>query len=195
MAVALPRMPSPERLAPIAERGRAGRGWYGEALEQIGMASDMLGCTPVKLAGYLAVYSPRVSVKRSIRMAYHRIRTGEHTHDCMRGVQAAVEHWEATGEIRGPKTRAFNAALLGDESAVVLDVWMARALGIPQDLLGRITVYRKGEDRIRSVASVIGWTPAETQAALWVATVEAAGRNPGQIELVRETLYGRELVI
>ena len=154
----------------------------------------MLGTSPEKLAGYLAVYSPRVSVRRSIRMAYHRIRTGEHAHDCMRGVRAAVEHWEATGEIRGPKTRAFCAALLGDGSAVVLDVWMARVLGIPQDMLGRVRVYRKGEDRIRAVASVVGWTPAETQAALWVATVKDAGRNPGQIQLVRDTLYGRELV-
>jgi len=188
-------MPSPERLAPVAERGKAGKGWYAEAFGQIEQASDLLGVTPDMLAGYLAVYSPRVSVKRSIRMAYHRIRTGEHAHDTMRSVRTAVEHWEATGEIRGPKTGAFYAALLGDGSAVVLDVWMAKVLGIPQEMLGRVRVYRKGEDRIRAVAAVVDWTPAETQAALWVEAVKAAGRNPGQIRLVTDTLYGKELVV
>jgi len=186
------RMTSAKRLADTASSGRQYMGWYRYASGEICEAASLLGTDPHTLASYLALYSPRVQVKRSIRFARHRIQTGEHARGAMRNVRAAVEHWEQTGEIRGPKTRAFRDAMLGDESAIVLDVWMARALGVDVRAFGVKSVYARASGRIADASAILGLPPARTQAAIWGMTISSTGASVAQMSLVRDTLYGRE---
>ena len=78
----------------------------------------------------------------------------------------ALEHYEATGEIRGLKTGAFRDAILGDPEAVVVDVWMLRAYGRTWPTL-TAKRYRELVRSIRHTATRWGCAPARTQAAVW----------------------------
>ena len=187
------RMASVNRLASMAKLGENGKAWYRKANEQVTAAAEILDCSPRYLADMLALFSPRVAVKRSIRFAVRYVRTREFASDVMGSVRASVNHYNATGRIRGPKTKPFADALMGDPEAVVLDVWMAVALGIDQQRFNNQQVRHKADTRIRKVAKRLGWSPSETQAAVWTYAVRRAGRYPAQLTLVTDTLYGPQL--
>lgn len=128
------------------------------------------------VAGYLSVFSPRVSVLRSIRFAVHRIRFGTFTHDVTRSVRAAVLHYERTEEIRGPKTSAFYRAIMGDDDAVVLDVHMADAMGIDQSSFDTHLKYQRWAT-IFAECTPVGYTPAQFQAAVWAGQLLSRNRK------------------
>jgi len=188
------RMASVGTLTKMAEAGVEGRHWYRTAKKAVAESARQLGVDTKEFAEVLALFSPRVSVRRNIRMAIHYFRareaglTGDERfpHDSMRGVRSSVRHWEKTGEIRGPKTGPFARAIAGDADAVVLDVWMARAFGVDQKRFSNTPVRERAQGRIRKAAEQLGWTPAETQAAVWTTAVKQAGRNPGQFHIASE---------
>lgn len=183
----LPRMASVSALESLAIEGQDGIDWYARARVDIARVSGVFGLEPSHFAAVLSVLSPRVNVRRNAQLALRYCQRGS-LDGVTSSVRAALAHYEATGEIRGPKTRAFAANLSGDETPVVLDVWMCRALGIEQRALKRKAVYRKGADRVRRVAVALGWTPAQTQAAIWTASYRRhynVGNPPG-LPLIEE---------
>jgi len=95
----------------------------------------------------------------------------------LRMVFASYLHWRETGEILGPKTKPFAAALKGDIMAIPIDVWMTRALAIPQLSLRRKAVFTLATSRIADCADYLGWWNCEAQAAIWATAVRSAGRN------------------
>jgi len=189
----LPRMTSVDKLCEYAKQGIDGKAWYVNAKQQVDIAARILNTTPRRLADLLALFSPRVTVKRSIRFTIKYLQTGEFAHDVMQGVRASVRHYEHTGEIRGIKTRPFANAIAGDTTAVVLDVWMAFAFGIDQRSFTRKPVFAKCHKRICKVAKRLGWSNAEAQAAIWTYTVRSYGRRPGTLKLVSDSLFGQVL--
>lgn len=186
------RMSSVSTLVRFARMGEAHRHWYTDGVPVVHREAARLGCTARELADVLAITSPRVQVWRNVQLtrAYLVNREYLRTLDgpalaqaikCVPGVAASLIHWESTGEIRGPKTSAFAEAVLGDPDALVLDVWMSRALGVDQARLFTVANHAKVQKRMQRAAADLGWTVAETQAAVWAGIIsvwrDARGRR------------------
>ena len=169
-------MRSVEGLIKLALEGEQYRHWYRQSEQEIRITCLREGWCPWRFADILALTSPRTSVTRNWRVTKMYLRGEPLPKDVTRNTRAAIEHYEQTGEIRGPKTSQFALALQGVPNAVVLDTWMAMALKC--SIFFRPTSVRlEAERRIRLAARRLGWSAREFQAAVWCATVTRAGRN------------------
>ena len=211
-------MRSVKKLTEYALAGAHGRDWYVHAELSIRRHCNSLGFDVQTYVDVLAITSPRVNVRKNVQLtnAYMAARStvvagdGEdyqplhpgaqhglsltklhlRVSGLMRSIRSGLEHYERTGVIRGPKTSAFARALLGDGEAIVLDVWLARALAIDQKLLATKKVRLPAEDRIRRVARALGWEPRQVQAAIWVHWYEDLGRKGTTTAVGLDTVLG-----
>jgi hypothetical protein len=163
----------------LAIVGQNGRGWYRDAATVIAAEAAVIGVTAERFAAVLAITSPRVRVRRNWTLTVQYLSSGS-TEGIMKSTRAALAHYEIGGEIRGPKTGPFARACLGDPQAVVLDVWMARAFNVDPRRIGGKRLNAECTQRVQAAAGILGWTPADVQAAVWTATVRAAGKEPGR---------------
>lgn len=69
--------------------------------------------------------------------------------------------------LKGQKTNAFARAIAGDENAVVIDVWMLRALGIEKKTPTQ-SQYVEMARAVKKVAIEKGMTPRAMQALIWI---------------------------
>jgi hypothetical protein len=69
--------------------------------------------------------------------------------------------------LKGLKTNAFARAIAGDEQAVVIDVWMLRAVGIEKKTPNQST-YNELANAVKKVAFDHGMTPRAMQALIWI---------------------------
>lgn len=69
--------------------------------------------------------------------------------------------------LKGQKTNAFARAIAGDENAVVIDVWMLRALGIEKKSPTQ-SQYKEMAKAVTEVATHFGMTPRAMQALIWI---------------------------
>lgn len=69
--------------------------------------------------------------------------------------------------LKGQKTNAFARAIAGDENAVVIDVWMLRAVGIEKKSPTQ-SQYRDMANAVTEVATLYGMTPRAMQALIWI---------------------------
>jgi thermostable 8-oxoguanine DNA glycosylase len=69
--------------------------------------------------------------------------------------------------LNGQKTNAFARAIAGDENAVVIDVWMLRALGIEKKTPSQ-SVYKEMARAVTAVAKLHNMTPRAMQALIWI---------------------------
>lgn len=120
------------RRATKAQR-RSGRKWYAEARRQARLLGQLHGVTTATAAGVLAALSPRLHWTSNVRAA-HRLLHGEDVHGVfmanLRIGQRIFAGERPLSALSGPKVRAFYRAIMGDPSAAVVDVWIARAAGI-----------------------------------------------------------------
>lgn len=119
----------------------------------------------------LAITSPRCAVVRNLRVTAQYLATGITPLDVVRGTRAALRHYEATGEIRGPKTSRFAEVLRGDDSVLVIDTWMARAFGVDDNKARNKPTRVLGERVIGKIARRHGWSIASAQAAVWAGVI------------------------
>lgn len=68
--------------------------------------------------------------------------------------------------LSGPKTRAFYRALMGDDSAAVVDVWVQRVVGWTRKVTDK--VYARISAALARAAAVVGVPIATLQAVAWV---------------------------
>lgn len=173
-------MRSAKHLLQLSCEGADWKDWYTRATADIKLVCTRMDWPFNRFVDVLAIISPRVPVRRNIRVAMHYMETQDWLGGTIRSTRAAMDHYEETEEIRGPKTSAFAAALKGNLDAIVLDTWMAGAFEIDQHLFDRMSVRAECIRRIRWAANKQQWKPAELQAAVWAATVRSMGRNvPG----------------
>jgi hypothetical protein len=69
--------------------------------------------------------------------------------------------------LNGQKTNSFARAIAGDEQAVVIDVWMLRALGIEKKTPTQ-SQYKEMARAVTKVAIKHGMTPRAMQALIWI---------------------------
>jgi hypothetical protein len=69
--------------------------------------------------------------------------------------------------LKGMKTNAFAKAIAGDEQAVVIDVWMLRAVGIEKKTPNQ-SQYNDLVDAVKKTAFEFGMTPRAMQALIWI---------------------------
>lgn len=114
----------------------------------------------------------------------------------------AANQIKATGEWTptAQKTQAFYRALskhlnIRDDSTVVIDRWMMRALGYETDN-PNATQYAHARLMLESAAKAMGWTTEEVQAAIWVAVKQdAVGKNARDARNYGELLTLNERVL
>lgn len=164
-----------------ARDGARGRGWYRDARAAIEDFARDVGASPDDVADVLAITSPRVHVSRNVRITRTYFTTGE-LPGTMGSIREAVARWERGEGIRAtsPKVANFAAALKGDPDAVVVDVWVCRSFML--DRHPTIREYKRVAGYVRSIATRLGWPPAETQAAIWTGVRSEYGYiNSGDI--------------
>ena len=151
--------------------------WYDDVREGCEAFSAAHGLPLERVAGVLAVTSPRVQVERNAVLAKRVLLDGVGAFDGLPSVRVSLRRYLDTGEIRGPKVGAFYRAILGDSAAVVVDTWVQRGLGHEGRMEGRR--YKRAADAVRSLSGRCGVTPREGQAALWYGARAAAGWTGG----------------
>jgi hypothetical protein len=156
-----------DRLLLYAKGGEHHRFWYDMQRRQIAAWCSAHGSySRERFTAIFAITSPRVSVWQNWRLAIQYAKRMDMT-SMMGTSRAALNHFEKTREIRGPKTKKFYDAIMGDPEALVLDVWMARALDIPHAVVNH---PRNAEIAFRQVSEIaweMRWTVAQAQAAIW----------------------------
>jgi len=95
-----------------------------------------------------SLYQPVVALGNNIRMAD----------------KAQASGFDA---LKGLKTNNFAKAIAGNENAVVIDVWMLRALGIEKKTPTQ-SQYKLMADAVTAVAIEYGMTPRSMQALIWI---------------------------
>ena len=165
----------------LVDSGWAYRRWYAHARLVVGKLAAATDTETGRVADVLAVTSPRRSVASNLRVAYRYLRGDGLPRDVVRSVRVSLDHYDRTGEIRGPKTSAFALALRGDNSVVVVDTHVATAFGYrPQDAR-TVWVRTIIGGVLRRVATRRGVSVVEAQAALWAGyyrTAYPTGRIP-----------------
>lgn len=175
-------MNSVNRLKTLATIGMAGASWYDDARDYIWSETERNGWDMSRFIDVFAILSPRVSVVRNWEGTVEYFRSGKLPYGFIKSTRAALAHYESTGEIRGRKTSAFALALHGDTTALVLDVWMARAPGVGERVVTRLDNIRAAHRRIAAVGRALGLSVRDTQAAVWWGVCLTNGVRPGNLQ-------------
>ncbi len=147
----------------------AGSGWYRKAGKVTRAIARECGVSNATAAGVIAALSPRVQWVYNVKAA--RLLLSGVTPACFRQSLAKANRI-AAGErplkvLSGPKVRAFYRALMGDQSAAVVDVWTARAAGLSGDFLSA-REYSDVAAALQIGATECNTTVSTLQAVAWV---------------------------
>lgn len=156
-----------------------GLAWYERAAQLADALSAGTPFTRNQCAGVIAALSPRVTWDLNIRAAAQLVDAAATWQTMPDGPGLGANRRKAWrilhGEtpdavLSGPKVRAFFANIIGETEPVTVDVWAARAaLGYDLPSFGP-AAYARIELAYRNAASIIGHTPRDVQAAVWVYT-------------------------
>jgi hypothetical protein len=141
--------------------------WYVDAERIAEKVAENLDTTLEVGASVVSAFSPRerwsVNVARAIAYSL-----GQDVH-CLKNnlVMANNALTMGFGALKGLKTNSFAKAIAGDEQAVVIDVWMLRAVGIEKKTPNQ-TQYWELVEAVKKTAFDVGMTPRATQALIWI---------------------------
>jgi hypothetical protein len=141
--------------------------WYLDAERVAEQVARNLDTTLDIGATVVSAFSPRerwsVNVARAIQFSL-----GEQV-TCLKNNIVMANNALTMGfdALKGMKTNAFARAIAGDEQAVVIDVWMLRAVGIEKKTPNQ-SGYKELSDAVKTVAFEFGMTPRSMQALIWI---------------------------
>ena len=141
--------------------------WYFEAQEVAEDVAENLGASLEIGASVVSAFSPRERWSSNVAkaLAFSQGKPVACLGNNLRMAEAAkVAGFDA---LKGLKTNAFARAIAGDTDAVVIDVWMMRAAGMPTDSPNK-SQYREVSEAVRNVAAEFGITPRTAQALIWI---------------------------
>lgn len=156
----------------------AGLGWYGRAQDAAATLAAEYGLAEDQAAGIIAALSPRARWSVNLRAAERVAAAAAADRDRCPAVglrRNALKAWRiARGNpagltLSGPKVRAFWRNITGDHTAVTVDVWASRAATGRYD--APVPSGRRYERLARAYAAaaeVVGVSPRDLQAAIWV---------------------------
>lgn len=160
---------------------RTGRGWYDHAQRAADELSRDLprGCGRIAAAGIIAALSPRLRWGHNLAAARAIAEGRPRSYafgDAWRKAQRIRDGERPTDVLRGPKVRAFWRAVAGDPNAVTIDVWAARAAGLPdKPSPGAIS---EAQGAYREAAERCGESPRDFQAIVWLIVRGAKPTDP-----------------
>jgi hypothetical protein len=141
--------------------------WYVDAERIAEQVARNLDTTLEVGATVVSAFSPRerwsVNVARAIQFSL-----GEKV-TCLKNNIVMANNALTMGfsALKGMKTNAFAKAIAGDEQAVVIDVWMLRAVGIEKKTPSQ-SGYNELVEAVKKVAFEFGMTPRAMQALIWI---------------------------
>jgi hypothetical protein len=141
--------------------------WYVDAEKVAHEVARNLDVDLEKGASVVSAFSPRERWARNITNAI-KFSLGEPVVALGNNIKMANSSlllgYQA---LKGLKTNSFAKAIAGDEDAVVIDVWMLRAVGIEKKSPNQ-TLYWELADAVKKVAADNGMTPRAMQALIWI---------------------------
>jgi hypothetical protein len=141
--------------------------WYVDAENVAREVAENLNATVEVGASVISAFSPRerwtTNVAKAVAFSLGHDVRGLPNNLAMAN-SALVNGFDA---LRGPKTNAFARAIAGDESAVVIDIWMMRAAKVDSDAPNK-TQYREMTEAIANIAGKTGMTNRTVQALIWI---------------------------
>jgi hypothetical protein len=149
----------------VAER-RTARRWYVTACQHADRIAHVLDVDRQTGAGVLSAFSVRTSWQDNVRDAWTYACGGTPPGLRHRIVMADAVLTHGIDALRGPKTHAFARAIAGDRSAVVVDVWIARAAGLDPNRLTPKQYAAVAAD-VEHLAPIYGEHPRTLQALIW----------------------------
>lgn len=141
--------------------------WYLDAERVAEQVAFNLNTTLEVGATIVSAFSPRerwtANVEKAISFSLGKKVVGL-SNNLKMAQNAMAEGFNA---LKGLKTNAFARAIAGDESAVVIDVWMLRALGIEKKSPTQ-SQYKEMARAVKEVSAAYGMTPRAMQALIWI---------------------------
>jgi hypothetical protein len=141
--------------------------WYVDAERVAEKVAENLNTTLEVGASVVSAFSPRerwsVNVARAIAYSLGQEVT------CLKNNLVMANNALTLGfsALKGLKTNSFAKAIAGDEQAVVIDVWMLRAVGIEKKTPNQ-TQYYELVEAVKKTAFDFGMTPRAMQALIWI---------------------------
>jgi len=141
--------------------------WYVDAERIAEKVAENLNTTLEVGASVVSAFSPRerwsVNVARAIAFSLGQEVT------CLKNNLVMANNSLTLGfkALNGMKTNAFAKAIAGDENAVVIDVWMLRAVGIEKKS-PTPKQYLELANAVKKTAFDFGMTPRAMQALIWI---------------------------
>lgn len=164
--------------ASTADDLAAGIAWYDVARADAARIAGLYGLSVEQAAGIIAALSPRnrwsVNVSQAERVAAAAAMGAEcpavSTGDNRKKAWACTRVIDPLDVLTGPKVRRFYQNIIGDQSAVTVDVWAARlAEGENNENAPRGRRYDLIESAYVTAAAIIGdVSPRDVQAATWI---------------------------
>jgi hypothetical protein len=155
-----------------------GKAWYPDAWKYCKFASQYHAVTPERVAAMLAVTSPRARWSKNmaaVAMLLEDMKRPEYKRqkhygilnaNARKGMLVANDRYYSR-HVTGPKVTNFYLNILGHTDPVTVDAIMGKAAGFGSDI--RVGMRTEIETAVRSLSDVLGITPRDTQAAVWIA--------------------------